>query len=800
MLTVYDCIVSDHDLRLIALAVLVCGLASLTVIYLLHHVRKLEGAPYTLWLSVAAISTGLGIWSTHFIAMLAFSPGSSARYHVALTLISLLVAIAVTGVGFRIAVRPGVPGAMWIGGGFVGGGIAAMHYTGIAAFDMAGTIVWDQPLVVASIALAVLFGAVSLPVGLGRDAARWRLVGAVLMTLAICSHHFTAMGAVVIIRDGTIRPSPMAISSQWMAAGVAFVSVIVLLLACMALSMDLRERRRIVLEMERMRDLTDAAVEGLVLCDGETIVSVNQSFARLIDLRPEQICGRPLSACVPDAEKRKALFDAMGQAVESDLCDRQGALVPVELIARQITYNGRRHNVVAFRDLRDRRKAEAQIQYLAHHDPLTGLGNRASFDQRLEREIKRHERTGQQLAVLCLDLDGFKEVNEFYGHAAGDQLLQEIAAKFSAILADDHMLARLGSDEFGIIAPHVTDPAQIEVLAEKLLNCLGTIDPSRTPAGLMSVSIGIAVYPSDAQDYTELLSSAGIALYHAKLEGKGMYRFFEAAMGVQIRERRSIELDLRNAIENGELSLVYQPQAHIETGEVLGFEVLLRWNHPVRGLISPSVFIPIAEESGLILKIGEWVMRQACQEAAGWGRPLNIAVNVSPLQLGSDGFVRSVQNILNETRLSPARLEIEITETALVRDPNRALLALQTLKEIGVNIAMDDFGTGYSSLSNLQAFPFDKIKIDRSFIQAVHRKPQAAAIVRAVLGLGRGLGLPVIAEGVETSEELNFLDLEGCTEAQGYLFGRPGPISELAALIVGKVRTSPRTLADTSAD
>jgi EAL domain-containing protein (putative c-di-GMP-specific phosphodiesterase class I) len=281
-------------------------------------------------------------------------------------------------------------------------------------------------------------------------------------------------------------------------------------------------------------------------------------------------------------------------------------------------------------------------------------------------------------------------------------------------------------------------------------------------------------------------------LYRAKLEGKGTYRFFEAAMGIQIRERRSIEHDLRSAIENDELSLVYQPQAQIETGEVLGLEVLLRWNHPVRGLVPPSVFIPIAEESGLILKIGEWVMRQACREAAGWQRMLNIAVNVSPLQLSSEGFVQSVQNILHETRFSPERLEIEITETALIRDPQRALLALQKLKTLGINIAMDDFGTGYSSLSNLQVFPFDKIKIDRSFIQAVHTKPQAAAIVRAVLGLGRGLGLPVIAEGVETAEELSFLGVEGCTEAQGYLLGRPEPIAELTSLILGNVAESSR--------
>jgi diguanylate cyclase (GGDEF)-like protein len=549
-----------------------------------------------------------------------------------------------------------------------------------------------------------------------------------------------------------------------------------------------------------MRDLTDAAVEGLVLCDGETIVSVNQSFARLASIKPEEICGRDLGWCLPETEKRRALFDGLGKAVEADLRDLHGALVPVELIARRIMYNGRPHNVVAFRDLRDRKTAEARIRYLAHHDTLTGLDNRASFDQRLTREIKLHQRTGRQLALLCLDLDGFKEVNDLHGHAAGDQLLKDVAEHFSATLDNDQMLARLGGDEFAIIVPHVKDPAHIGQVAERLLKKVRNTGPTKLSSGTVSVSIGIALYPSDAKDGTELLSNADTALYRAKQECKGTYRFFEAAMGAQIRERRSIEHDLHNAIDGRQLSLVYQPQAQLETGEVLGFEVLLRWNHPVRGLVPPSVFIPIAEESGLILTIGEWVMRRACEEAATWTRPLNIAVNVSALQLGSDGFPRLIQSILEETGLSPDRLEIEITETALVRDPHRALLVLRDLKGLGVNIAMDDFGTGYSSLSNLQAFPFDKIKIDRSFVHSVHTKPQAAAIVRAVLGLGRGLGLPVIAEGVETAEELKFLGLEGCMEVQGYLFGHPAPIDELTSLICDNVVALPRTLMRAAVD
>jgi diguanylate cyclase (GGDEF)-like protein/PAS domain S-box-containing protein len=794
MLSVYNCIVTEHDIRLVGLAALVCALASLTAVNLLHHVRRSERIKRSLWLGIAATSIGFGIWSTHFIAMLAFSPALPTAYNIVLTVISLLAAVVLTGIGFSVALLGASAAAPWLGGAIVGSGIAVMHYTGMAAFEVAGTISWDWMLVAASILLGGVLGATALWAGLRSQSLQARSVGALLLTLAICSHHFTAMSAVAITPDNEIAISASAIPSEWLAVGVAFVSLAILLLAVVALSLDIRERQRSSLEMERMRDLTDAAVEGLVLCDGDAIVSVNQSFARLAGLTPEQICGHHLAAWIPDVAKRDTLLANLGQAVETDLRHSGGALIPVELIARQISYNGSAHNVVAFRDLRDRRNAEAQIRFLALHDPLTGLDNRLSFDQRLDRELSLHRRGGEKLALLCLDLDGFKEVNDLYGHATGDQVLQDIAKHFMSVLAEDQMLARLGGDEFAVIAPHISDPTEVGHLADRLLNSLDEAGQMGFPSGLVSISIGIALYPSDAMDRTELLSSADTALYRAKSEGKGTYRFFEATMGAQIRERRSMDHDLRNAIANAELSLAYQPQAQLDTREVSGFEVLLRWKHPVRGHVSPSVFIPIAEESGLILKIGEWVMREACREAAGWLRPLNVAVNVSALQLTSDGFVQFVESTLKEFQLSPERLEIEITETALIRDPNRALQTLKRLKAIGINIAMDDFGTGYSSLSNLRAFPFDKIKIDRSFIHAVHTNPQAAAIVRAVLGLGRGLELPVIAEGVETPEEMNFLGLEGCTEAQGYLFGRPAPIEEFATLISDNVLVLPKPL------
>jgi predicted signal transduction protein with EAL and GGDEF domain len=347
------------------------------------------------------------------------------------------------------------------------------------------------------------------------------------------------------------------------------------------------------------------------------------------------------------------------------------------------------------------------------------------------------------------------------------------------------MVARLGGDEFAIIAPGLSEPAVAGRIAENILEALQLETKDSTEGALVSSSIGIAICPSDATDRQSLLSHADTALYRAKMEGRGTYRFFEAAMGAQVLDRRHLEHDLRHAISRRELSVVYQPQKDIRADQVVGFEALLRWRHAQRGEISPAIFIPIAEDSGSILQIGEWVLRTACHEAASWTHPLSIAVNVSAVQLHNANFPRLLHEILLHTGLSPQRLELEITETALIRDLNRALSTLRQVKTLGVRIAMDDFGTGYSSLSNLRAFPFDKIKIDGSFIKTVNTNEQAATIVRAVLGLGRGLGLPVLAEGVETSGELKFLLDEACDEAQGYHLGRPAKIADFHSLVHG---------------
>ncbi len=775
MMTVLDCLTAMHDWRLVALAALVCTLASVTSVELLSHARRAGAGLKLGWIAVAGAAGGSGIWATHFVAMLAYDPGVASGYDIGLTVLSLVLAVGLTSAGLGVAVSTRLPGAAMLGGGGVGVGIAAMHYTGMAAYEVAGRLAWSPSLVVSSIVIGAALGALSLPLALDEGGLRRRLRGAGALLLAICGHHFTAMGAVTIVPDPTVALSTTAVETGWLAIAVAMASLVLLLLAGAALALDIRDRQRAALEGERLRSLANAAVEGLVVCRGDVIVSANDSFSRLVAVPVEALVGLNLSNFVDPQDLRAAEAGGPDRPVEAELAPAEGSILPVEMIMRSVAFGGEPHQALAVRDLRARLRAERQIQHLAHHDPLTGLYNRTYFNRRLDEEIPLAADRGVKLAVLCLDLDRFKEVNDLFGHAAGDLMLSEVGRIVNEALGENEVLARLGGDEFAVLG-RVETASAAGALAERILEALRRESGDRN-GPLIATSIGIALYPDDALDRASLLSDADTALYRAKSEGRGTYRFFESRMGAEVRDRRLVEHDLRHAIARGEMSLVYQPQTEVGTGRVVGFEALLRWRHPERGAVSPMAFIPIAEETGLILPIGDWVLREACREAAAWPNPLTIAVNVSAVQVHSPHFSQIVHEILFETGLAPGRLEIEITETALVRDANRALATLRQIKALGVRVAMDDFGTGYSSLSNLRAFPFDKIKIDRSFVSAVDTNEQTAAIVRSVLGLGRGLGLPVLAEGVETDAELRFLRAENCQEAQGYLMGRPSSIA-----------------------
>jgi diguanylate cyclase (GGDEF)-like protein len=438
--------------------------------------------------------------------------------------------------------------------------------------------------------------------------------------------------------------------------------------------------------------------------------------------------------------------------------------------------------VATHEDITSRVHAEAKISHMALHDTLTTLPNRQFFREEMENRLA-HLARDHKFAVLCLDLDNFKSVNDTLGHAFGDNLLCQVADRLRNCLREGDNVARLGGDEFAILQANIKEPAETTSLMARIIEVIGAPFDLDGHQVVVGVSIGVAMAPADAADPGQILKLADIALYRAKAEGRGTYRFFEPEMDARMQARRALELDLRRAVTNGEFELYYQPLVNLEAEQIAGFEALIRWNHPERGLIQPNDFIPLAEETALIVPIGEWVLRTACEEAAKWPSHISIAVNLSPAQFKANRITQTVINALARSGLSAGRLELEITESVLLFHNESTLATLHQLRAIGVQISMDDFGTGYSSLSYLRSFPFDKIKIDRSFVHDLSSNDDSMAIIRAVTGLGNSLGMKITGEGVETREELDYLRREGCTEAQGYLFSKPRPAKEVYELL-----------------
>jgi diguanylate cyclase (GGDEF)-like protein len=439
--------------------------------------------------------------------------------------------------------------------------------------------------------------------------------------------------------------------------------------------------------------------------------------------------------------------------------------------------------VATYEDVTERRRTEAQIAHMAHHDALTGLPNRALYRRRIE-EILSYPRDGQgKLSVLLLDLDHFKEINDTLGHGAGDALLEAVALRLRGCTREADLVARLGGDEFAIIHNPGLAARDVTRLAERVLLAIGEpfdIDGERV---VMGASVGIAVEPEDGASGELLLKYADLALYQAKASGRGMWCFYEPEMDARVQTRRAISADLREALRLGQLEVQFQPLIDLARSRVGGFEALLRWRHPERGLVPPVQFIPLAEETGLIVPIGDWVLRQACIEATQWPEEVKIAVNLSPRQFSGGNVARMVQSALDQTGLAPGRLELEITESLLLTDAEDVLAALRELRDLGVGVALDDFGTGYSSLSYLRKFPFSKLKIDQSFVRGMDQREDCIIIIQAVAAMAKRLGMTVTAEGIETDEQLAIVREAGCNQGQGYLFGRPARPAEAIRLL-----------------
>lgn len=669
MLRVVSCLVYEHDYSFVALAAIICIISAFMTVRLFDRARRLSDQARLSWILLSAMACGSAVWTTHMVAMLGFRIPLDHSFDPLLTIASLLIAIAVSAGGLLMAAgRAGhVPGEY--GGIAIGLGVVAMHFTGIAALDLAGYVLWDRNLVFVSIFLAFCFGALTTHI-LVRHNTRFRQPLAMLsLVLAICTMHFTAMGAMTLVPDPTITITTTATSNEFLA---------MLVIVAMAI------------------------ITGLTLY-------------------------------ITDAHSQRELVEG--------------------------------------------------FRHAALHDALTGLPNRAYLSAKLSEIMREDGAKGRKTALLVIDLDRFKEINDVHGHHTGDFMLQDLSRRFRTALERDERIARVGGDEFIAIKSGVASKVEVELFARRLLACV--LQPIHLNALTLTVgaSIGISLTPDDHDDAEDLISAADLAMYRAKGAPGDDICWYEPSMDEGRRERSALAMELRSALERNELELYYQPQIEVKTGEVTGYEALLRWNHRKRGIVSPTEFIPIAEETGLIIGIGEWVLRTACAEVATWGKPCRVAVNIASAQLTQGNLPAIVRETLAETGLPAARLELEITEATIIEDRERALQMICQLKAIGVSVAMDDYGTGYSSLSTLQVFPFDKVKIDRSFIRGLITDTAATAIVQATLTLASTLKISVLAEGVERQDQIDFLQAEGCAEAQGFLFGRPQPLPAIASLV-----------------
>lgn len=672
MIRVLDCLAQQHDYRYVILAAIVCVVGSWITLQLYLRTGRSADNQKLGWLFLAAVAAGSAVWTTHFLAMLGFDPVVPHGYEPFVTLVSWLVAVAAAFVAFLIAASRSKAAAL-VGGATFGAGVGTMHYTGMSALLIPGVIKWEPALVASSVAMGMGLGAAALYLVRQHAGMKMRATATGVLTLAVVTLHFTAMGAVIIAPDPTVPVPEGVIDKGSMAIAILATMMIV-----------------------------------------------------------------------------------VGTVVAAHAIDRQSE-----------------------------RSTLAQFRHLALHDALTELPNRTKAADVISGWLERAAETNEKVAVIGVDLNRFKDVNDVYGHRTGDELLKVLAQRLTGQLAEGEFIARIGGDEF--LAARIGSGGDAEAVdfACRLVATISTPVLFADRILTVGASCGIAVFPKDGITADDLIARADLAMYRAKQMKADQVCRYHVEMDEQARNRSELSLALQQALARNELELYYQPQIKVATDTLVGFEALLRWHHPRRGLVGPGEFIPILEETGMILPIGEWVLETACRQAVQWPSPLRVAVNVSAVQFNRSDFVRTVQECLLKTGLSPHRLELEITETILIEDFQHAIHVLRQLKSLGVRIAMDDFGTGYSSLSTLQSFPFDKLKIDRSFTCALDSNHQAATIVRAVIGLSKSLRIPVLAEGVENSSQVAFLRSEACDEAQGYKIGRPMPVHAVERYLQG---------------
>jgi len=597
----------------------------------------------------------------------------------------------------------------------------------------------------------------------------------------VASGHFITIGLVAFWSASASASSSGASESSSMsvdfAAAVVGLAVVAAIIA--GANALLRRTRQAAREANRLNALLDVLDEGIAVCTGMQVVAVNTSLCRLIGIESEAAQHLMISSFIGDADVIDRLLSVSELRLDTEITNRAGETLAVEIAARTIPYGEGTARLLEFRDVGERKHTQQRASFLAHHDPLTGLPNRELMRARLDEAIERASTSGKPLAMIWIDLDHFKDINDIHGHVVGDQILRIVAEKLKFEMSADTLIARLGGDEYVVLCEDINDADEARLIGQQLRRLLNRPMELGEKSLSVGASIGVAVYPDDATNADDLLKNADLALYHAKAEGRGRCRHYTEVLGNERQRRKVLSEQLRTAIENGDIQAYFQPLVRVRDLHVIGFETLGRWFHPEFGAIPPPEFVKLAEENGLITPLTDLIMRKAIEAAKQWPNDVRVSVNVSPIQINSD-LVDQVRDIIKKSGLDPKRLELEVTEDVLIKDFDQTASMFSRLRALGIQVAMDDFGAGFTSLGNLRRLNFDRLKIDRIFTMDLPNHRRSAAIVRSMFVLARELDLEVTVEGVETFEQFTFLREAGNCEIQGYLFSQPKPAAAWA--------------------
>lgn len=787
---------ATYDWQLVALSIAIATIAAYVALTLGERVTESRGNWRSLWLCGGATALGSGIWAMHFTGMLAFEIPVRVMYDVPVVGLSLLAAIVASGIALFVVSRPAMSRRAWLWGGtLMGCGIAAMHYLGMAAMRMPATAAWDPRILILSVAIAVGVSLIALAFvfelrGVSRRTFQWRRFGAAaIMGGAVAGMHYTGMAAATFTSGPEVGTHGFLIGQSTIggtAISIATVLALILVVIITIIDRTWSDARNALAQNERyFRTVVANAPVIMIALDraGNVVFSAGRGLSTL-GYTASAMNGLPfaqLYAHVPElVDQAQRAFDGQSLAADATL---NGIIFDMRWTPLRDDLGQVSSVIAVATDITQRREAELALRYRSLHDPLTGLPNRMAFNERLTEIFASARAADESFAIALIDLDRFKDVNDRLGLAVGDALLRGVAERLTLTIADlnaDASAVRLGSDEFAVLVPRTGEVTAVAIAGRLLLE----LERPYVAAGYsldIGVSLGLALYPSHAGDEQTLLHCADVAMNMAKHEHFG-YALYDAARDRQSKALVALEADMRAAIGHGGFELYYQPQADIESGRILAVEALIRWRHPVFGLLPPDEFIPLAEETGLIVPLTHWVLDEAIRQLGVWSRAgiaLTVAVNVSMRSLRDAAFPDRVAALLHQYAVSAGNLVVEITETVIMADDDRTRDVFARLAALGIVLSIDDFGTGYSSLAYLKRLPVSELKIDKSFVRGLtHIQTTDAELVRLITNLGHNLGLRVVAEGVENQQVLDILGELRCDIAQGYHFARPMPAAE----------------------